>query len=216
MTLHEPATFATDLLLAAATAFWGARLWRQGRQKCGGRATRLFGAAFWASSCGALTGGLYHALPPDGLDLLRLLLWKGTVWAIGLAGVLLVMGAGRASLPDRLRGWLAGVAVLQFVGYALWMVYRDDFIYVILEYAPALVVVLLLQIRDYVRTRRTAPLWIGGGILLSFAAAAIQTLHLAPHPRFNHNDLYHLVQLVAFWGLYRGGRALVDRDVATP
>jgi hypothetical protein len=34
------------------------------------------------------------------------------------------------------------------------------------------------------------------------------------HQHFNHNDLYHVVQMVGLYGVYRGGRSLLDLDPA--
>lgn len=210
MTIHEPMTFATDLILSVATCGFGVRLWR----KHGGRALRLWAAGFVASACGALAGGLYHALGPEGGELLRFCLWKGTVYAIGLAGLLLVLGAGEAVLGRRGQYWLLRVALLKFGVYAVWMAQHDAFVYVIYDYAPALVAVLVLQGVSYWQERAPAARWIAAGVLLSFVAAAIQALRIAPHPNFNHNDLYHVVQLLAFWFLYQGGLRLRDPGAA--
>jgi hypothetical protein len=47
-----------------------------------------------------------------------------------------------------------------------------------------------------------------GGILLSFVGAAIQQSGFSLHQHFNHNDLFHIVQMGAFYLLYRGGKVL--------
>ena len=46
------------------------------------------------------------------------------------------------------------------------------------------------------------------GIALSITAAVVQQLRWAPFPWFNHNDLYHVIQAVAFVGFYRAARHL--------
>jgi hypothetical protein len=38
----------------------------------------------------------------------------------------------------------------------------------------------------------------------------VQATGLAPHPNFNHNDLYHVIQIAAMVLLYRGARRLSD------
>jgi hypothetical protein len=43
---------------------------------------------------------------------------------------------------------------------------------------------------------------------VSLLAAGIQASGFAPHPRFNHNDLYHLIQIGAMLLLYSGARRL--------
>jgi hypothetical protein len=45
-------------------------------------------------------------------------------------------------------------------------------------------------------------------VAVSVAAAGVQAMHLAPHPGFNHNDLYHVMQIAAMWLFYRGARLI--------
>ena len=53
--------------------------------------------------------------------------------------------------------------------------------------------------------------WIIGGVLVSFGAAGIQQSGIALHQHFNHNDIYHVVQMAGVYLLYRGARLLRDR-----
>jgi hypothetical protein len=58
------------------------------------------------------------------------------------------------------------------------------------------------------RLVRVRPLDRGGrfliaGIVVSVIAAAVQQSGWSLHPRFNHNDLYHVVQAVGVGLLYR-------------
>ena len=46
--------------------------------------------------------------------------------------------------------------------------------------------------------------WLKRGLLLSVAGFTIQKLGLAPSPHFNHNDLYHLIQIAGFCCFYQG------------
>ena len=41
--------------------------------------------------------------------------------------------------------------------------------------------------------------WLTAGVGVSVVAGAIQAFRLAPHSRFNHNDLFHVVQMVALY-----------------
>jgi hypothetical protein len=47
-------------------------------------------------------------------------------------------------------------------------------------------------------------------VAVSVVAGVIQYAHLAPHEHFNHNDSFHVVQMVAIYLLYRGGLLLRD------
>jgi hypothetical protein len=46
--------------------------------------------------------------------------------------------------------------------------------------------------------------WLKRGLTVSVIGLVVQKLGLAPSPYFNHNDLYHLIQIVGFWCLYQG------------
>jgi hypothetical protein len=48
--------------------------------------------------------------------------------------------------------------------------------------------------------------WLRAGAVLSVAGLLIQLGRVSFHPNFNHNDLYHCVQTVALYFLFRGAR----------
>jgi hypothetical protein len=48
--------------------------------------------------------------------------------------------------------------------------------------------------------------WLAGGLLVSVGGLAIQQGHLSIAASFNHNDLFHCVQIVALYCFYRGAR----------
>lgn len=50
--------------------------------------------------------------------------------------------------------------------------------------------------------------WIWFGLIVSAAGFAVQKSGWDINPNFNHNDLYHLIQILGFWCLYEGARRL--------
>lgn len=52
--------------------------------------------------------------------------------------------------------------------------------------------------------RRDGILWLKRAIGVSLAGLAVLVLKLAPHRHFNHNDLYHVIQMGGLYCLYRG------------
>lgn len=210
MRIHEPMTLATDYLLAALVFYFGLRLLAHWR-RIGEASGYWWSIGFFASAAAALAGGTYHGLLPYLSPLAAFLLWKFTVFAIGLAALFLFTGAVMATLAGPPRKFLLVLAGLKFLVYSIWMTAHDDFRYVIYDYAPALVGICLLAV--YAGLARKAPFagWLIGGVLVCFAAAGIQMSGLALHAQFNHNDLYHVMQMGAFWLFYRGGLLLRDR-----
>jgi hypothetical protein len=56
--------------------------------------------------------------------------------------------------------------------------------------------------------RREGILWLKRAIVVSLAGLAVLVLKLSPHPHFNHNDLYHVIQMGGLFCLYRGALSL--------
>ncbi len=209
MTIAEPMTLLTDYLLAAFVFGLAVRL--SGHYlRCRRRSVRWWAAGFYASAAAALLGGSYHGFLPYLGSFPAMLLWKATVLSVGVAALCLFAGTVTATLSGAPRRWLLLLAWLKFAFYAAWMSRHDDFRFVIYDYAPALLGILLLSVHAALARRAQAAPWIVAGVIVSFAAAGVQASGLTLHPHFNHNDLYHVVQMGAFWLLYRGGRQLQD------
>jgi hypothetical protein len=51
------------------------------------------------------------------------------------------------------------------------------------------------------------------GIGVSFIAFLIQQSSLDIHRHFNHDDLFHCVQMIALYLFYRGAKVLFDKDL---
>ena len=81
---------------------------------------------------------------------------------------------------------------------------RPEFRIVIADYG----LTLLAWAAAAVLVRRPWRYAVLSGIGLSAAAALVQQLHLSPGPRFNHNDLYHVIQAMALVVFYRGAMRL--------
>jgi hypothetical protein len=181
MTIHEPMTLATDYMLTIAASVFAAKLWRS---------NRMWALAFVFTALGSFFGGTYHGL------LQSQSLWKVTVLSIGIASFFLLAGSGRA---------LAIAATIKLVAYCTWVIFfNDGFEWVIADYGITL---LLVGAAALVR-RDESRWWILGSIVVSIAGALVQRSGFTLHRHFNHNDLYHVIQLVALWLLYRGGRAM--------
>jgi hypothetical protein len=193
MTIHEPMTLATDYLLTIAAAVFAIRLWRTNRQ---------WALAFLFTAAGSFFGGTYHGFAPVVGVLTANVLWKLTVFSIGLASFFLVLGSGRALLL---------VALVKLIVYMSWMTVHSEFVWVVIDYGIALLIVGVVQL---VRRGPSTP-WVIGSIVVSVLGALVQMSRLTLHEHFNHNDLYHVIQLVALWLLYRGGR-LTNPSTAPP
>lgn len=186
MTIHEPMTLATDYLLTIAAAAFAIGLWRTNRH---------WALAFLFTAAGSFFGGTYHGFAPVLHVVTTIVLWKLTVYSLGLASFFLVLGSGRNLLL---------VALVKLIVYMSWMTAHSEFLWVIADYGIALLIVAVVQL-----TRRgPSTRWVIGSIVVSVIGALVQMSRLTLHEHFNHNDLYHVIQFVALWLLYRAGKLM--------
>ena len=182
--MAEPTTALTDFLMAAVAFVLAARCigaWRY---------------AFLFSAIAALSGGMYHSTPSA-------FVWKVTAFAAGLATFFMIAGGSAATLTRRSGRILTVVAGVQLAVYIGWMAMHNDFIYVVADYGSGMLCVAVLYAIAWRRMPRAAAF-----VLVSIAVAAlgayVQAAHVSLHPRFNHNDLYHVIQTGSLLLLYRG------------
>jgi hypothetical protein len=195
MTIQEPMTLLTDYVLAGVTAWLCFLLLKHSEI----HSSRKFWAlAFAALALGAFLGGTWHGfLQSDPL-------WTATVLSVGAASFAMLTGSAIATLAGTPRNLILIFAVAKFLVYSAWMFWRDEFIFVVLDTGIAFAIVAALHL-----WRWNGPILAGVGV--SVIAAAVQASGFAIHPHFNHNDLYHVIQIAAMVLLYRGARRLVDR-----
>lgn len=148
------------------------------------RGQRMWALAFAFTAIAAFCGGVYH-----GFGDRTAFLWKATVMSVGIASFFLLAGTHRR---------LATVAALKLVVYLTWMTTHDGFIYVIADYGLTLLIVGIVH---------PAKKWIWGSIGVSVLGALVQQSKLTLDPKWlDYNDLYHCIQIVALWLLYRAAK----------
>jgi hypothetical protein len=99
---------------------------------------------------------------------------------------------------------LAGVKLIAYEG---WMFRHDQFIWVIADTVSTMAVVFILHAW---RHREPGARPILAGVALSALAAGAQALGPDLHEHFNHNDLYHVLQIAAMALFYRGASTIRD------
>ena len=206
--ISEPMTVITDFALGAASAVFGWRLYRSAQAE---RARKCWGLAFGALAVSALLGGLHHGYAAVMTPATLAISWKVTVFAIGVFSFGMMAGSVLATTRGAARTGLLVIASAQLAVYAAWMLAHDDFRYVVLDTAIAMAALFLLHGWSAVSQRDKASYWALAGIAVSVLAAAVQYHRVTLHEHFNHNDLYHVIQIAAMALFFKGGKLLRDR-----
>lgn len=188
--MNEPMTVLTDYLLGGVSAYAAIALVRNPQPS-----RRLWALAFAALAAAAFLGGTWHGFLHSDL------LWKATTLSAGVASFGMVAGSSYAVFPPPLRAFVLTAALAKLAVYSVWMLGHDAFIYVVIDTGIAFLVVAAIHLWQW-----NGPIL--AGVAVSIAGALVQASGFRLHQHFNHNDLYHVIQIAALVLLYRGAKRL--------
>lgn len=210
MKITEPTTMLTDYALAAMSVLFAVLLLRS-EHLHRLASVRLWAGAFITTALAAILAGTYHGFSAHLGDAAGEILWKATVYSMGFVSFFMLAGSIVSSVGIPLRRRLLAAVILKFLFYAVWMAGHDDFRFVIYDYISAMVGVLIVQASAASMRREESAKWIIAGVLVSLIAAGAQQSGFTIHENVNHNDVYHIIQMVAVYLFFRGTRLLTVR-----
>jgi len=201
-------TVATDVVIAVLAFVFAARLGFPSAE--GSVARGWLAGAMLATGISAVVGALAHGTSPAN-DALREGLWRATVYVTGLIGATTIGSVAFFAARGTARTVILAFAAIKLVGFMYRATRRPEFSVVAADYGIALAMVLVGAVIELVRRRAPGMTWLIAGVLVSLVGGIVQARRVALHRHFNHNDLYHVIQMVALYAFYRGGALLVDR-----
>ena len=186
--VHELWTVVTDAILAVESLVLGVLLWKvRGRSQC----TLFWSLTMFSLTATALFGAIAHSFPPSSE--VQAPIWLLTVLCVPLIALCM----GLALLDFVKLEQLKGIVWIKFLIFIIIAVVKRDFFYGIIDYGSVTLIWIVASIRN-------KTLFIG--VILTVVAAAIQQLRVGISASFNHNDLYHVVQMLALFFVYSGVR----------
>jgi hypothetical protein len=209
--ITEVATMLTDFAIAGICVGLAVATLHAAEQSRGDLAQRIWAASFVFAAVAAAIGGVVHGFALHMMPTTKDKLWKATQYVMGLAGLAIFASAVVAFTAGATRTLLIGLAAAKFVAYVAVARRRDDYTIVVADYGTSMIALCALALVGWARTGAAAAPWLIAGVMISVVAAVIQLRKVSPHRRFNHNDLYHVVQIMALYLFYRGGILLGDR-----
>ena len=210
--IAEPITTLTDYAIALECLLFAARLLSRGW------VARLWAIAFGSVGGAAFLGGTLHGFAPQLGWEQRLWLWQGMVLALAIASFC-TLAAGALAVPRRWRLGLLMVAIAKLILVLRLNTSPWAFVVSVADYLSALTLVLLVQL-GHCRRQRPSPdlAWMVAGLATSGLAASVLLLPRQAWP-LSPLAVYHLVQMVALYCIYRSARVIGQgkrRDRACP
>ena len=206
----EPMTVATNVALALLASVFAVRLaYRSAAEDSA--AAGCLAAAFLATGLAAVIGALAHGTAPEAHAALRARFWRGALYAAGLIGAATVASVAFFAARGSIRTAILAIAAIKLVVFTVRVARNPEFSVAAADYGVALAIMLVGAAFMMVRHQARGMAWLIAGVLVSLVAGIVQARRLALHRHFNHNDLYHVIQMAALYAFYRGGTLLVDR-----
>ena len=206
----EPMTVATNAVLAVLAFVLAARLAARSAAD-GSSAGACIAAGLFATAIAAVVGALAHGTDPADGAARRASLWRGALYATGFIGAATVASVAFFAARGSVRAIILALAATKLIAFLVRARREPEFRVAAADYGAALAILLVAAAYETFRRRAPGMTWLIAGVLVSLVAALVQARRLAPHRHFNHNDLYHVIQMAALYAFYRGGALLVDR-----
>ncbi len=201
--IFEPMTAFTDLLIFGLGLYFARELYSI-------YATKLmsvhlhFMLVFFFMGLAGLFGALTHGIGPHFAESIHTFIWRITLYCIGITSFFMLMGGLYHVVPFITMNWLKWLPLLGLIVFMILITRNDDFKTVIRFYAPAMLVLFLLMLYSYLKFNSDGTGLVMVSIVVAFAGAAVQQSGFAFHKHFNHNDIYHIIQMGGMYLLYRG------------
>jgi Family of unknown function (DUF6962) len=172
---------------------------------------RPFALLFASAAIGALAGGTVHGFFLEEDSPAGAVLWRIAMLAVGFTALACWSIGGRLLFAEGTARVIEAVAAFEWIVYAVVVVAIDHRFWIaVANYVPSVVFLTGSFLVAY-RRRRQGPILAGlVGMVLTLAAAIVQRLRIGLHPAyFNHNALYHVIQMIAFVLVYQASRHLM-------
>jgi hypothetical protein len=186
VTITEPATLVTDYLMAGLAAFFAVRLPRGS----------WWSRAFALTAASAFLGGTHHGfqevLPPAASDAI----WRGSLLAASLASWATMRAASIQWMTPERRAAADRFALMKLCAAIVVALLLPVFLVVVLDFGSTLLFLGTVSTLGRHRDRRAFAA-VMAGLALFAVGVAVQQGGIAPSPSFNHNDLFHVLQIAA-------------------
>jgi hypothetical protein len=194
--MQEPDVTITDFLLSIEALAFAVLIARSSTTA----SQRWFVMFFGATALASLAGGLVHGFFSDSK-----VLWRIVLIALGVVSAAAWAIGAQLLFSTRVAKLVTTAAWIELALYALLVVFvTDSFAVAIANYLPSTLFLVVAFFVSY-RANPSMPLALGlGGLVLTLIAAGVQQARIALHPTyFNHNALYHLLQAIALFLIFR-------------
>lgn len=177
----------------------------------GSASASFFGLGMLATAVAAAFGAAAHGIDPRTDREQRDRCWRASLYTLGFAGAATIASVAFFTARGSVRTAILAAAAVKLLAYLIGVTRRPEFRVAAADYGGALAVLLAAALYAMARWQAAGMQWLVAGVGVSLVAALVQARRIAFHRHFNHNDLFHVIDMVAVYLFFRGAALLVDR-----
>jgi hypothetical protein len=162
-------------------------------------AARWGAGVLWASCASSLLGGLFHALSEQHTAA-AVYLWNAVLITLHLTGFCLCRALACLCSPSRAKVIEVFALAKILIGIIVTVFIHTEILIPMMDYIFALV---LWAAYALCNMSRPWALYMVATISLTVASSLIQFLQIKPSQSFNHNDLFHIIQVFSMIFFYK-------------
>lgn len=198
--ITEPMTMITDYLIALELILF--IIFLQPSISNLSRLSIVF--LFITTVVGAIAGGTSHGFTEYLGEDRHKFTWSLTVQSIAVGTTFFELALIVEYFSSMTQILLILLILSQLVMYQIWIMGKDEvtFLYVIINYGGTMIISLLFLIFRYLQEDEQSVEYLIIGIVIAFIAAGIQQSGFKLHTHFNHNDIFHVIQMIALYFFY--------------
>ncbi len=212
ITLHEPVTVITDLLVTAVCwyAFW------QLKGQKPGRLNNLFRAYFFTMGLATAYGGIIG----HGFIVQLGFVWKVPGWVISMFSVALLERAAifhaQPLMQPKIGRFFAVLNLVELFSLITVALITLNFFFVEAHAAYGLLVVVAsFELYIYRQTKAEGSRLMLIAVAIAALAALVHLSELSLHRWFNHLDLSHIIMAISSWFFYRSARRILQQPITS-
>ncbi len=202
--IYEPTTTITDFIIFFMGCYYSWVI----MHISGSIFHKIWAISFISLSLSAFLGGISHGFGPKLSKIAKMIIWRLTLLLVGLTALVLLF-----SVLTIITNGTINIRILPFLitlyGYYIYKVYKNDsFLIAIKFYLPLIVISLACFLYVFFYKGYVGALFISVGLLVTLFASLIQSSKIVLHNHFNHNDLFHIVQMIGMYLMFEGGQEI--------
>lgn len=201
----EQTTAATDLIMTIISAITAFGIYKLGKD-IQPQKTRIWVTVFILLAIAALFGSIAHGFMMS--EKTNYILWQPLNLALGLGVSLFAAGAlydlRSGSLPKLI---VPGLIALGIIFYFITVFIPGSFLVFIIYEGVVMLFALVAYIVLALKGKLAGAWWMVFGVLVTIIAAAIQasgSINIQMIWKFDHNGIFHIVQMVGIFIIYIG------------